>query len=163
EGDVVSGVVTRKIKGGLLVNISASVFMPASQIDVRRPSDVGEFLGKTVECKILTIDVARRNIVVSRRQFIEEQRAALKQRLLTEIHPGQLRSGVVKNITDFGAFVDLGGMDGLLHVRDMSWDHVGQPHELVQIDQPLEVYVIAVDKEKGRIALGLKQKTANPW
>ena len=163
EGDVVAGPVTRKIKGGLLVNIGVNVFLPASQVDIRRPSDIGDYIGKTIECKILKIDEERRNIVVSRRKLIEDQRISLKNKLLSEIEPGQLRKGVVKNIAEFGAFVDLGGIDGLLHITDMSWGRVSNPHEVVHIDQQLEVYVISVDKTKEKIALGLKQKSASPW
>ena len=163
EGDVVSGTVTRKIKGGLLVNIGVNVFLPASQVDIRRPPDIGNYLGKTLECKIVVIDEARRNIVVSRRKLIEDQREDLKKRLLSEIEPGQIRKGVVKNIAEFGAFVDLGGIDGLLHITDMAWGRVANPNEVVHIDQQLEVYILKVDKEKEKIALGLKQKTASPW
>ena len=163
EGDVVSGTVTRKIKGGLLVNIGVNVFLPASQVDIRRPPDIADYIGKTIECKILKIDEARRNIVVSRRKLIEDQREEMKKKLLAEIEPGQIRKGVVKNIAEFGAFVDLGGIDGLLHITDMSWGRVANPHEVVHIDQQLEVYIIAVDKEKEKIALGLKQKTPSPW
>ena len=163
EGDVVAGPVTRKIKGGLLVNIGVNVFLPASQVDIRRPSDIGDYIGKTIECKILKIDEVRRNIVVSRRKMIEDQRVSLKTNLLNEIEPGQIRKGVVKNIADFGAFVDLGGIDGLLHITDMSWSRINNPREVVQIDQPLEVYVISVDKTKEKIALGLKQKGPSPW
>jgi small subunit ribosomal protein S1 len=163
EGDVVSGLVTRKIKGGLLVNIGVNVFLPASQVDVRRPPDMGVYVGKTLECKIILIDEARRNIVVSRRKLLEDQRAELKSKLLAEIEPGQIRKGIVKNIAQFGAFVDLGGIDGLLHVSDMSWGRVNNPHDVVHIDQELEVFVIKVDREKEKIALGLKQKTASPW
>jgi small subunit ribosomal protein S1 len=163
EGDTVSGVVTRKIKGGLLVNIGVPVFLPASQVDIRRPADIGHFIGKTIDCKIMVIDEERRNIVVSRRQLIEDQRTAAREKLMTELQPGQIRKGVVKNIADFGAFVDLGGMDGLLHVTDMSWGRVSSPHDVVKIDQELEVYVIRVESEKGRVALGLKQLTPSPW
>jgi small subunit ribosomal protein S1 len=163
EGDVVAGQVTRKIKGGLLVNIGVNVFLPASQVDIRRPPDIGDYIGKTIECKILKIDEARRNIVVSRRKLIEDQREEMKKKLLSEIEPGQVRKGVVKNIAEFGAFVDLGGIDGLLHITDMSWGRVSNPHEVVHIDQPLEVYIISVDKDKEKIALGLKQKTPSPW
>src|ERR1700737_2645296 len=163
EGDVVAGAVTRKIKGGLLVNIGVNVFLPASQVDIRRPPDIGDFIGKTIECKILKIDEARRNIVVSRRKLIEDQREEMKKKLLSEIEPGQVRKGVVKNIAEFGAFVDLGGIDGLLHITDMSWGRVSNPHEVVHIDQKLEVYIISVDKDKEKIALGLKQKSASPW
>ncbi|MBL8794404.1 MAG: 30S ribosomal protein S1 [Planctomycetia bacterium] len=163
EGDTVSGIVTRKIKGGLLVNIGAHVFLPASQVDVRRPADIGLFIGKTIECKILIIDEARHNIVVSRRKLIEDQRTAMKEKLLSEIQVGQIRKGVVKNIADFGAFVDLGGIDGLLHITDMDWGRVANPRDVVHLDQELEVYIIRVDKEKEKIALGLKQKTPSPW
>src|SRR6266478_767519 len=163
EGDVVAGAVTRKIKGGLLVNIGVNVFLPASQVDIRRPPDIADYIGKTIECKILKIDEARHNIVVSRRKLIEDQREEMKKKLLSEIEPGQVRKGIVKNIAEFGAFVDLGGIDGLLHITDMSWGRVANPHEMVHIDQELEVYIITVDKEKEKIALGLKQKTSSPW
>jgi small subunit ribosomal protein S1 len=163
EGDVVTGMVTRKIKGGLLVNIGVNVFLPASQVDVRRPPDIGTYVGKSVECKIIVIDEVRRNIVVSRRKLLEDQREEMKKKLLAEIEPGQIRKGVVKNIAEFGAFVDLGGLDGLLHVTDMAWHRVTRPQEVVQIDQELEVFVIRVDREKEKIALGLKQKTPSPW
>src|SRR5262245_53020376 len=163
EGDVVSGQVTRKIKGGLLVNIGVNVFLPASQVDIRRPPDIADYIGRTIECKILKIDEARRNIVVSRRKLIEDTREKLKKDLLAEIEPGQIRKGVVKNIAEFGAFVDLGGIDGLLHITDMSWGRVNNPHEVVNNDQVLEVYIISVDKEKEKIALGLKQKSPSPW
>ncbi len=163
EGDVVTGLVTRKIKGGLLVNIGVNVFLPASQVDIRRPPDIADYINRTIECKILKIDEARRNIVVSRRKLLEDQREEMKKKLLAEIEPGQIRKGVVKNIAEFGAFVDLGGIDGLLHITDMDWGRVNNPHEKVHIDQQLEVYIISVDKEKEKIALGLKQKTASPW
>jgi small subunit ribosomal protein S1 len=163
EGDVVSGMVTRKIKGGLLVNIGVNVFLPASQVDIRRPPDIGDYINRTIECKILKIDEARRNIVVSRRKLIEDQRAEMKARLLGEIEKGQVRKGVVKNIAEFGAFVDLGGIDGLLHITDMSWGRITNPHDMVKIDQELEVYVLAVDKDKEKIALSLKHKQPSPW
>src|ERR1700758_2089681 len=152
EGDVVSGAVTRKIKGGLLVNIGVNVFLPASQVDIRRPPDIAEYIGKTIECKILKIDEARRNIVVSRRKLIEDQREEMKKKLLAEIEPGQVRKGVVKNIAEFGAFVDLGGIDGLLHITDMAWHRVSNPHEVVHIDQQLEVYIRSADKDRQKIA-----------
>jgi small subunit ribosomal protein S1 len=163
EGDVVAGTVTRKIKGGLLVNIGVNVFLPASQVDIRRPPDIADYIGKTIECKILKIDEARRNIVVSRRKLIEDQRIQMKEKLLSEIEQGQIRKGVVKNIAEFGAFVDLGGIDGLLHITDMSWGRVADPKEVVHIDQQLEVYILSVDKEKEKIALSLKHKSASPW
>jgi small subunit ribosomal protein S1 len=163
EGDVVTGPVSRKIKGGLLVNIGVSAFLPASQVDVRRPPDIGLFLGQTLECKIVTIDQTRHNIIVSRRRLLEDRRAEMKTNLLAEVAEGQLRKGVVKNITDFGAFVDLGGLDGLLHITDMAWHRVSNPRDVVEIDQELEVVILKVDREKERIAVGLKQKTPSPW
>jgi small subunit ribosomal protein S1 len=163
EGDVVSGHVVRKIKGGLLIDIGVNVFLPASQVDIRRPPDIGEYIGKEIQCVILKIDDARRNIVVSRRKLIEDQRAEMKRRLMDEIQEGQLRKGVVKNIADFGAFVDLGGIDGLLHITDMSWGRIAHPTEMVKIDDHIEVVILNVDREKEKIALGLKQKFPSPW
>ena len=164
EGDVVSGLVTRKIKGGLLVDVSGvNVFLPASQVDIRRPADIGDYINRTVQCEVLKIDEARKNIVVSRRSLIERQRQEARESLLKELEVGQTRKGVVKNIAEFGAFVDLGGIDGLLHITDMSWDRIGHPSEMVSIDQELEVMVLHIDREKQKIALGLNQKGHNPW
>jgi small subunit ribosomal protein S1 len=163
EGDVVTGIVGRKIKGGLLVDIGVNVFLPASQVDIRRPADIGDYIGKPIECKVLKIDEARRNIVVSRRSLIEDERQEKKTQLLQELEVGQLRKGVVKNIADFGAFVDLGGLDGLLHITDMSWGRIAHPTEMTQIDQEIEVQILNIDYEKEKVALGLKQKTPSPW
>ena len=163
EGKVVTGLVTRKIKGGLLIDIGVQVFLPASQVDIRRPSDIGDYIGKEVECEVLKIDEARRNIVVSRRSLIEKQREEQKKSLLETLEVGQLAKGVVKNIAEFGAFVDLGGIDGLLHITDMSWERISHPSEMVSIDQELEVMILNIDYDKQKIALGLKQKQANPW
>jgi small subunit ribosomal protein S1 len=163
EGDVVTGVVTRKIKGGLLVDIGVNVFLPASQVDIRRPSDIGDYIGRTVQCIVLKIDESRRNIVVSRRALIEAQREVTKKQLLAELEVNQVRKGVVKNIAEFGAFVDLGGIDGLLHITDMSWGRINHPSEMVSIDQEIEVVILHIDHEKEKIALGLKQKTPSPW
>jgi small subunit ribosomal protein S1 len=163
EGDDVTGTVLRKIKGGLLVDIGVNVFLPASQVDIRRPPDIGEYIGKQIECQILKIDEARHNIVVSRRKLIEDQRNEMKRKLMSEIEEGQLRKGVVKNIADFGAFVDLGGIDGLLHITDMSWGRISHPTEMVKIDDQIEVVILNIDREKEKIALGLKQKFASPW
>jgi small subunit ribosomal protein S1 len=163
EGDVVRGRVTRKIKGGLLVDIGVPVFLPASQVDIRRTGDAGEYLGREIEAKILKIDPERRNIVISRRKMLEEQRETAKQALLAEIAIGQRRKGIVKNIADFGVFVDLGGIDGLLHITDMSWDRINHPSEMVRPEQEIEIVVLNVDKEKEKIALGLKQKSEDPW
>ncbi len=163
EGDVVTGVATRKIKGGLLVDIGVNVFLPASQVDVRRPADIGDYLGRTIQCLVLKIDEARRNIVVSRRALIEAERAEKKAQLLAELEVGQRRKGIVKNIAEFGAFVDLGGIDGLLHITDMSWGRINHPSEMVSIDQEIEVQILHIDHEKEKIALGLKQRTPSPW
>ncbi|MBC8352006.1 MAG: 30S ribosomal protein S1 [Planctomycetes bacterium] len=163
EGQVVTGTVTRKIKGGLLVDIGVNVFLPASQVDIRRPSDIGDYIGRVVQCEVLKIDEARRNIVVSRRSLIEKQREEDRDALLRDLEVGVSSKGVVKNIAEFGAFVDLGGIDGLLHITDMSWERIGHPSEMVQIDQEIEVQILHIDREKQKIALGLKQLTPNPW
>ena len=163
EGDRVKGKVLRKIKGGLLVDIGVNVFLPASQVDIRRPADIQDYVDREVECVILKIDDARRNIVVSRRKLIEDERAEKKKTLLREIKIGEIRPGVVKNIADFGAFVDLGGIDGLLHITDMSYGRINHPSEMVKIDDHIEVMVLNVDHEREKIALGLKQKLPSPW
>ena len=163
EGDTVEGKVMRKIKGGLLVDIGVPVFLPASQVDIRRPADIGIFIGKTIESQILKIDEQRRNIVISRRKLIEERRAEQRKQLLGTITVGDVVTGTVKNIADFGAFVDLGGIDGLLHITDMSWGRVNHPSDVVKIDQKIEVKVLNIDFDKEKIALGLKQKDASPW
>ena len=163
EGDVIKGRVVRKIKGGLLVDVGVPVFLPASQVDVRRVEDIGEFLGKEVSCKILKIDEKRMNIIVSRRRLLEEERAGQKTKLLQEINEGDIRKGMVKNIADFGAFVDLGGIDGLLHITDMSWGRINHPTEIVKLEREVTVKVLKVDRVTERIALGLKQLQPNPW
>ncbi len=163
EGDIVRGKVLRKIKGGLLVDIGVPVFLPASQVDLRRAPDVGEYIGQTVEAEIIKIDAERKNIVVSRRKVLEEERKRNRENLVKELHVGDLREGIVKNITDFGAFIDLGGLDGLLHITDMSWGRVNHPSEVVHIGQKIDVVVLDYDAERNRISLGLKQKTKNPW
>jgi small subunit ribosomal protein S1 len=164
EGDDIQGVVQRKIKGGLLVDVEGvNVFLPASQVNLRRTADVGDFLNEPVRARIIKIDSERMNIVVSRRKLLEEERQKAKELLLTDIKDGQVRRGTVKNIADFGVFVDLGGIDGLLHITDMSWGRINHPSEMVKLDQEIEVVVLRVDQDRERIALGLKQKTASPW
>ena len=163
EGDVVTGKVTRKIKGGLLVDIGYNAFLPASQVDIRRPSDIADYLDREVRCVILSIEEARRNIVLSRRRLIETERIALREQLMSEIAVGQVRTGTVKNLADFGAFVDLGGIDGLLHITDMGWERLKHPSERLRVDDQIEVMILHVDTERGKIALGLKQLTENPW
>ena len=163
EGQVVTGTCTRKIKGGLLVDIGVNVFLPASQVDIRRPHDIGDYIGRVVQCEVLKIDEARRNIVVSRRSLIEKQRQEDRESLLRDLEKGQVRNGVVKNIAEFGAFVDLGGIDGLLHITDMSHGRIGHPSEMVSIDQEIEVMILNIDYDKEKIALGMKQMTPSPW
>src|SRR5262245_30052717 len=163
EGDVVEGTVTKKIKGGLLVDIGVPVFLPASQVDIRRPGEVGDFIGKKIRAEILKIDLERRNIVISRRKLIETEPDAAQKRLLETLKEGDIVTGTVKGIADFGAFVDLGGIDGLLHITDMSWSRINHPSELLRIDQKVEVKVLNIDRDKEKIALGLKQREASPW
>jgi small subunit ribosomal protein S1 len=163
EGSIVKGKVTRKVKGGLMVDIGVEAFLPGSQIDNKRIKTVDEFLDKVFEVKILKINIDRKNIVVSRREIIEDERVSKKAEMLDDIQPGDIRIGVVKNITDFGAFLDLDGIDGLLHITDMAWKRVRHPSELVQLGDEVEVMILSVDKDKGRVALGLKQKDHNPW
>jgi small subunit ribosomal protein S1 len=163
ENDVITGHVLRKVKGGLLVDIGVPAFLPASQVDVRRPNDIGEFLDTDTQCMILKIDEIRRNIVVSRRAVIEKERVERRTALLNQLNEGEIRKGTIKNIAEFGAFIDLGGIDGLLHITDMSWGRINNPNELVKFDQEVEVVILSIDREKEKISLGLKQKTASPW
>ena len=163
EGDKVIGKALRKIKGGLLVDIGVPVFLPASQVSIRSIGDIGQLIGQDLEAKIIKIDMERRNIVISRRKLIEEEREVMKNKIMSELEMGQVRSGQVKNITDFGAFVDLGGIDGLLHITDMSWGRISHPSEIVALDQSIEVVILDIDREREKISLGLKQKSASPW
>ena len=163
EGDIVEGKGIRRIKGGILVDIGVPAFLPASQIDVRRPGDVNEFIGKTIRAEILKIDEPRRNIVISRRTLIESERDEAKQRLLNTISEGDIIVGKVTNVAEFGAFVDLGGIDGLLHVTDMSWGRIKHPNDICKTGDEIEVKVLKVDFATEKIALGLKQKEVSPW
>lgn len=163
EGSVVEGTIIRAIKGGFIVDIGADAFLPGSQVDVVPVRNTDEYMGRTIDVKILKINKERKNIVVSRREIIEETRREQKLKLLGEIKVGQLRKGSVKNITDFGAFVDLDGIDGLLHVTDMSWGRINHPSEMVKVGDEVEVMILDIDLEKERISLGLKQTQSNPW
>lgn len=163
EGDVVEGRVMKKIKGGLLVDIGVPVFLPASQVDVRRPGEIGDYIGRDIRAAVLKIDTERRNIVISRRKLIEEERESAKKRLMDTLKEGMIINGEVKNIADFGAFVDLGGIDGLLHITDMSWSRINHPSDMLKMGQKIEVKVLNIDREKEKIALGLKQKEISPW
>lgn len=160
----VEGVLVKKIKGGVVVDLmGVDAFLPGSQIALRRVPNIDELLGQKYEFKIIKLNKRRRNIVVSRRVILETERAGKREKLMKELGKDQVRKGVVKNITDFGAFIDLGGVDGLLHITDMSWGRISHPSEMVQIGMELEVKVLDIDWERERISLGLKQLQAYPW
>ena len=163
EGGTITGKVKAAVKGGLLVNIGVEAFLPASQIDIVPPKNLAQFLGNSYEFKVVKINQDRQNIVLSRRELIEQQRNDKRSKLLTEMTPGDIRKGTVKNITDFGAFIDLNGIDGLLHITDMSWGRIGHPSEILKVGQDIDVVVLDINREKERVSLGLKQKLANPW
>jgi len=163
EGGTINGKVKAAVKGGLLVNIGVEAFLPASQIDIIPPKNLAQFVGNTYEFKVVKINQDRQNIVLSRRELIEQQRNDKRSKLLGEMTPGDIRKGTVKNITDFGAFIDLNGIDGLLHITDMSWGRVGHPSEILKVGQDIDVVVLDINREKERVSLGLKQKLSNPW
>ena len=146
-----------------MVNVGVEAFLPASQIDVITPKNLAGFVGNSYEFKVVKINQERQNIVLSRRELIEAERTEKRVALLSEMMPGDIRKGTVKNITDFGAFIDLNGIDGLLHITDMSWGRIGHPSEVLKVGQEIDVVVLDVNKEKERVSLGLKQKMANPW
>lgn len=163
EGGLVKGKVKSVVKGGLMVNVGVEAFLPGSQVDIIPPKDLNEFVGNVYEFKIVKVNDERKNIVLSRREVIEAERSEQRQRFLETVKAGDRVVGTVKNITDFGAFVDLSGMDGLLHITDMSWGRVNHPSELLHIGQELEVLILEVDRDKERVSLGLKQLSENPW
>src|SRR5476651_225886 len=164
HGDgLIKGKVKAVVKGGLTVNIGVEAFLPGSQIDVVPPKDLQQFVGNTYDFKIVKINDDRKNVVLSRRELIEAERAEKRQRFMDTIKIGSTVKGVVKNLTDFGAFIDLDGMDGLLHITDMTWGRLGHPSELVKVGQELDVVVLDINKEKERVSLGLKQTQKNPW
>jgi len=163
EGGTIAGKVKAVVKGGLLVNIGVEAFLPASQIDVVPPKNLNALVNNTYDFKVVKINQDRQNIVLSRRELIEQERNEKRARLLSEMTPGDIRKGTVKNITDFGAFIDLNGIDGLLHITDMRWGRIGHPSELLKVGQDIDVVVLDINKEKERVSLGLKQKLANPW
>lgn len=163
-GNTVEGQLMRRIKGGIVVNLfGVEAFLPGSQIDIRQVKNFDQFIGHQFPFKIIKLNKARRNIVVSRRAVLEEERARMREEIVKVLEEGQTREGVVKNITDFGAFIDLGGVDGLLHITDMSWGRVNHPSELVSIGDRIKVKVLSYDRKRERISLGLKQLTAHPW
>ena len=163
EGGIITGKVKSIVKGDLVVNVGVEAFLPSSQIDVITPKNLAGFVGNTYEFKVVKINQERQNIVLSRRELIEAERNEKRSKLLAEMTPGDIRKGTVKNITDFGAFIDLNGLDGLLHITDMSWGRLAHPSEILKVGQELDVVVLDVNKEKERVSLGLKQKMTNPW
>ncbi|WCJ60178.1 30S ribosomal protein S1 [Fontisphaera persica] len=163
EGATVTGVVKAAVKGGLIVNIGVEAFLPASQVDVSPPRNLQQFVGQTITCKVVKVNQERQNVVLSRRELIEQERNERRAKLLAEMMPGDIRKGTVKNITDFGAFIDLNGLDGLLHITDMSWGRINHPSEMLKVGQEIDVVVLEVNREKERVSLGLKQKMRNPW
>ncbi len=163
EEKSIEGKIISRIKGGMMVDIGVKAFLPGSQIDLHPVRDLDGLVGKTFPLKIIKINHRRGNVVVSRRVLLEETRDRRRQTTLSTLKEGQLIQGTVKNITDYGAFIDLGGIDGLLHITDMSWGRVGHPSELFQVSDKVEVTVLKYDRETGRISLGLKQKSADPW
>ena len=163
EGSIVEGVIRSAVKGGFIVDVGVEAFLPGSQLDVLPIKNPEEHVGKTYEFRILKINLDRKNIVVSRRDLIEESRRESRRKVLSEIQVGQQRPGIVKNITDFGAFVDLDGIDGLLHITDMTWGRINHPSEQLKIGDKLNVMVLEIDLQKERISLGLKQTMENPW
>jgi small subunit ribosomal protein S1 len=164
SGELVPGRVSRRIKGGLVVDLfGVDAFLPGSQVALRQVPNFDELVGKGMELKIIKLNKNRRNIVVSRRVVLEQEREELRSKLLAEIEAGQVREGVVKNITDFGVFIDLGGVDGLLHITDMSWGRISHPSELVSLGDTINVKILDFDKDTGRISLGLKQLSPYPW
>ncbi len=163
EGGTIKGIVKSRVKGGMIVDVGVDAFLPGSQVDASPVQNADDFIGNEYDFKVLKINKDRRNIVLSRRELLEEERRDQKRALLGEIQKGQVRKGVVKNITDFGAFVDLNGMDGLLHITDMSWGRINHPSGMLDVGQEIDVMILDVDLERERISLGLKQTTPNPW
>ena len=163
-GELVEGRLMRRIKGGIVVDLfGVDAFLPGSQIALRQVPDFDELIGQTLDLKIIKLNKSRRNIVVSRRIVLEHEREKMREQLLSQIEVGQVRKGIVKNITDFGVFIDLGGLDGLLHITDMSWGRISHPSEVVSLGDQIDVKILDFDKETGRISLGLKQLTEYPW
>jgi small subunit ribosomal protein S1 len=163
QGRPVTGRVIEVVKGGLILDLGVRGFLPASLVDIRRVQDLDEFLGQELNCKVIELNRSRNNVVLSRRAVLEEERKADRQRILDGLNPGDVVKGTISNIVDFGAFVDLDGMDGLIHISELSWSHVNHPSEVLEIGQEVEVKVLDIDRERQRISLGLKQTQADPW
>ncbi|MFH1245262.1 MAG: 30S ribosomal protein S1 [Candidatus Omnitrophota bacterium] len=163
EGDVIEGVVRRKVKGGLMVDIGMEAFLPASLVTMRGSPQLDQYLGKSYKFKIVKINKPRKNVIVSRKDVLKQEHEEARTKLLRDLKKGDIRAGMVKNITDFGAFIDLGGVDGLLHITDMSWGRVSHPSEIVAIGDKVEVMILDIDPENTKVSLGLKQKAPSPW
>ncbi len=163
SGEPVEGVVIEVVKGGLILDLGVRGFLPASLVDIRRVQDLEDFLGQTLRCKVIELNRSRNNVVLSRRAVLEEERKEARQAILDRLSPGAVVTGTISNIVDFGAFVDLDGIDGLIHISELSWSHVNHPSEVLDIGQEVEVKVLDIDRDRQRISLGLKQTQSDPW
>lgn len=163
ENGYVTGEVIEVVKGGLILDIGLRGFLPASLVDIRRVKNLRKFVGEKLECKIIEFNRARNNVVLSRKAYLEEERREARQQILVSLTEGQVKKGVISNVVDFGAFVDLGGIDGLIHISELSWSHVNHPSEVVSIGDEVEVVILDVDRERERVSLGLKQTQQDPW
>ena len=163
SGEPVDGKVIEVVKGGLILDLGVRGFLPASLVDIRRVQDLDEFLGQELRCKVIELNRSRNNVVLSRRAVLEDERKEMRQAILDRLSPGDVVEGQISNIVDFGAFVDLDGMDGLIHISELSWSHVNHPSEVLEIGQDVQVKVLDIDRERQRISLGLKQTQSDPW
>ncbi len=163
SGEAVEGVVIEVVKGGLILDLGVRGFLPASLVDIRRVHNLEEFTGQTIECKVIELNRSRNNVVLSRRAVLEDERKEVREQILTRLQPGQIVEGKVSNIVDFGAFVDLEGIDGLIHISEISWSHVNHPSEVLKIGETVQVKVLDIDRDRQRISLGLKQTQEDPW
>src|SRR6266404_6034849 len=163
SGEPVEGTVIEVVKGGLILDLGVRGFLPASLVDIRRVQNLDEFMGQKLECKVIELNRSRNNVVLSRRAVLEEERKEVREQILGNLEPGQVVEGTISNIVDFGAFVDLEGMDGLIHISELSWSHVNHPSEVLEIGQKVNVKVLDIDRDRQRISLGLKQTQSDPW
>jgi small subunit ribosomal protein S1 len=163
SGEPVTGKVIEVVKGGLILDLGVRGFLPASLVDIRRVQDLDEFMGRELRCKVIELNRSRNNVVLSRRAVLEDERKEMRQAILDRLSPGDVIEGQISNIVDFGAFVDLDGMDGLIHISELSWSHVNHPSEVLEIGQTVKVKVLDIDRDRQRISLGLKQTQSDPW
>src|SRR3981081_3237155 len=163
QGDPVTGRVIEVVKGGLILDLGVRGFLPASLVDIRRVQDLDEYMGQELRCKVIELNRSRNNVVLSRRAVLEDERKEMRQAILDKLNPGDVVEGTISNIVDFGAFVDLDGMDGLIHISELSWSHVNHPSEVLEIGQKVDVKVLDIDRDRQRISLGLKQTQSDPW